>query len=126
MISHVVGYTLSLRPKTGSLEVIPAISVTDFNAVDVGKDDAYYVPPIERVMHFADNESFQLACGATIQVENEEKKEEEEKKKRKATRRKKKDAFAAWDRFKSVCSGGGLAKEVQLGKIFAATQRVTA
>ncbi|PTB63053.1 hypothetical protein BBK36DRAFT_1182688 [Trichoderma citrinoviride] len=126
MISHVVGYTLSLRPKTGSLEGIPAISVTDFNAVDVGKDDAYSVPPIERVMYFADNESFQLACGATIQVENEEKKEEEEKKKRKATRRKKKDAFAAWDRFKSVCSGGGLAKKVQLGKIFAATQRVTA
>lgn len=124
MISHVVGYTVSLRPKSGSSEKVPAVSVTEFNAVDVGKDDAYHIPPIERVVRFADNESFQLACDAATGPENNE--GEEEKKEKKIKRRKKKDAFAAWDRFKSVCSGGGLAKEVQLGKIFVATQRVSA
>ncbi|TFB01706.1 hypothetical protein CCMA1212_006414 [Trichoderma ghanense] len=124
MISHVVGYTVSLRPKSGSSEKVPAVSVTEFNAVDVGKDNAYHIPPIEQVMHFADNESFQLACDAATGPENNE--GEEEKKEKKIKRRKKKDAFAAWDRFKSVCSGGGLAKEVQLGKIFVATQRVSA
>ncbi|KAL7805662.1 hypothetical protein V8C44DRAFT_340239 [Trichoderma aethiopicum] len=123
MIPHVVGYTVSLRPKSGSSENIPAVSVTDFNAVDVGKDDTYHVPPIERVVPFEDNESFQLACDVASKVDNDG--GEEQLKEKKAKRRRKKDAFAAWDRFKSVCSGGGLAKEVQLGKIFAATQRVS-
>lgn len=123
MIPHVVGYTVSLRPKSGSSENIPAVSVTDFNAVDVGKDDTYHVPPIERVVPFEDNESFQLACDVASKVDNDG--GEEELKEKKAKRRRKKDAFAAWDRFKSVCSGGGLAKDVQLGKIFVATQRVS-
>ncbi|EGR47010.1 uncharacterized protein TRIREDRAFT_109373 [Trichoderma reesei QM6a] len=122
MIPHVVGYTVSLRPKSDRSEDIPAVSVTEFNAVDVGKDPAYHVPPIKRATPFEDDESFRLAGDAATKVENDG--DEEELKEKKAKRRKKRDAFAAWDRFKRECSGGGLAKEVQLGKIFSATQRV--
>ncbi|RFU79632.1 hypothetical protein TARUN_2605 [Trichoderma arundinaceum] len=117
-IPHVVGYTLSLHPTSRSLENIPAVSVKEFNSVDVSEEKSHNIQPIKPAVEFADDERFQLASDVTTEAKNDRKENE-----KKGKKKKKKDAFAAWNQFKRVCSGGGLGKDAQLGKIFTATRR---
>lgn len=113
MISHVAGYTLTVRQNKPSLENIPAINMREFNTVDVGQNPEHGIPPILPVEDLDDDDRFQLKSERGVKVRAKSSSDGQAKQ-----RRRKKDAVAAWDLFKRVCSGGGMGKEAKRPMLF--------
>ncbi|KAK3376171.1 hypothetical protein B0T24DRAFT_572789 [Lasiosphaeria ovina] len=119
MIPHTMGYILTVRQKEPSPENLPAINLDEFNSVDVRGEPGHDIPPIPPVARL-ENNGWLLSM---VDMVARTKGDVWEKRKR---RQRKRDAVAAWDLFKSMCSGGGVGRESKPPRIFESARALTA
>jgi hypothetical protein len=105
MIEHAMGYSVRVVAKKPSPDAIPAFSIIDFNAVDVGENAD--LPKIKAVQKTGIYERF-------ASIESQEFKFEVQN----SCERKRLDVLEAWIKFQAKYSNGGFGFKDQPPPIF--------